>query len=119
MNLLREFLVGFITIIAALLFLNPFGILMPNTLAMMIIGIFIIAFILFSIFIWREGSKDEREAAHKMFAGRAAFLAGSGVMVLGIIIQSFEHKVDPWLVLGLTIMIVAKTAVLIYSKKNL
>jgi len=83
---------------------------------MVVLGLTLVIFALFAIFIWRENTKDEREGLHKMMAGRIAFLAGTSVLVIGISIQSFRHELDFWLVLTLGIMILAKIIGLIYSR---
>ena len=87
----------------------------PILLMMMIVGL-IVVFALYASFIWRENSKDEREGFHKMMAGRVAFLVGTAVLVVGIIIQSFRHDLDFWLVLTLGAMILAKIIGLVYAR---
>ncbi len=62
---------------------------------------------------------DERDALHRTLAGRNAFLAGSGILTLAIVIQGYTHSVDPWLVLALIAMIVVKIGTRIWSDKNL
>jgi len=74
---------------------------------------------LFASFILRETMIDEREGQHRTLAGRNAFLAGSGVLTLGIVIQGYTHTVDPWLVVALIVMIVVKIGTRIWSDKNL
>lgn len=82
---------------------------------MMIFGL-VILFCIFASFIWKENARDERENLHKMIAGRIAFLAGSAVLVIGIVLQSLSHQLDVWLVITLVVMILAKAAGLIYSR---
>ncbi len=115
-NFLQEVLVSLALIMLLVLFLEPFGFLMTNTLLMMMVVGLIIVFALFANFIWRENAKDEREILHRMFAGRVAYLAGAGMLVFGIIVQSFKHRLDSWLVFTLGLMILAKIVGIIYSK---
>lgn len=89
---------------------------MPNTLLIMMVVGLVVVFALFASFIWRENAHDEREGLHRMIAGRVAFIVGSGVMVLGIIVQSIKHNLDPWLVFILGVMILAKIGGIIYSR---
>jgi len=89
---------------------------MPTTLLMMMILGLVAVFALFASFVWRENHRDEREGLHKMMAGRAAFLVGTALLTLGIIVQSLSHNLDPWLVLTLGGMIVAKVISLIYGQ---
>lgn len=105
-------------IVLAVLLLNPFDFWMPD---MMVMGMLVTTLVLFGIFasfILREGTVDERDQSHKTLAGRNAFLAGSAVLILGIVIQGHTHAVDPWLVVTLTVMIIAKIATRIWSDTN-
>ena len=115
-NLLQEVLISGILIILLVLFLNPFGFWMPTALYMMMMLGLVVVFALFASFVWRENHKDEREGLHKMMAGRIAFLVGTALLTLGIIVQSFNHEIDPWLVFTLAGMIVAKVIGLIYGR---
>ena len=77
-----------------------------------------IVFVLFATMIWKERARDEREVVHRMIAARAGFLVGSGVLVLGIAVQSFAHSVNGWLVGALVAMVVAKAIGRIYSERK-
>ena len=115
-NFLQEIIVSVVLIILLVLFLNPFELWMPPILLMMMMLGLVIVFSLFASFIWRENDKDEREGLHKMMAGRFAFLAGTATLVIAIIIQSFRHELDVWLVVTLGIMILAKIVGLLYGR---
>lgn len=79
----------------------------------------LVLFGIFASFILREKSTDERDSQHRTLAGRNAFLAGSAVIILGIIIQGLSHAVDEWLVITLIVMVVTKIGTRIWSDKNL
>jgi len=115
-RLIQEIIVSSVLIILLILFLNPFGFWMPTELLMVMVVALIIVFVLFASFIWRENSRDEREGIHRMFAGRAGFIIGTGLLITGIVIQSFQHKLDFWLVITLIAMVLAKVSGLIYSR---
>ena len=115
-SFLPEIIVSGILIVLLILFLNPFDFWMPTILLMMMVLGLVVMFSIFASFIWRENSRDEREGLHKMMAGRIAFLAGTAVLVISIIVQSFKHELDFWLVFALGIMILAKITGLIYSR---
>ena len=117
-NLLQEISISLILIVLLGLFLNPFGFWMPDALVMMIILGLIVVFAIFSGFMWKERAQDEREALHRMLAGRVAYLIGTGILMLGIIVQSSRHEIDSWLVFTLGAMILAKIFGVIYSRKN-
>ncbi len=100
----------------AIIFLNPGHLTMPDTMvSMLIIGI-IIAFLTFAAFLFRERSSDERESVHILTAGRISYLVGVGTLITGIILQALKHEIDPWLVIVLCSMIVAKLTSRIYSQ---
>ncbi len=105
-------------IILLLLFLEPFGLFMSPPFLMMIVLGLIVVFGIFTILIWREKVKDERENLHKMLASRFGFLAGAAVLVVGIIMQAFAHNVDTWLVVALIVMILGKITGLLYGQKK-
>lgn len=110
--------ISIILVILLFIFLNPFDLLMPPPFLSMLVIILIAVFGIFAALIWKERARDEREGLHRMLAGRFAFLAGSGILVLGIIVQSLHHSIDPWLIYALVIMIIAKIIGLLYGQHN-
>ncbi len=74
----------------------------------------ILTFVLFSIFIWKEKGRDEREVLHSLNAGRISFFTGSLILIAGIVTQSFMGKIDPWLIYGLSGMVLSKLAMHLY-----
>jgi hypothetical protein len=76
----------------------------------------VVFFIAFATFLWKEKSGDEREEFHRLFADRIAYLIGSGVLLLGIVIGELAHALDSWLVFALAAMVLAKVFALIYGK---
>ncbi len=117
-NNLLETLVAISLIVLAVLLLNPFHFWMPDMMVMGMLAIALGLFGVFASFILREKVSDEREGVHRTLAGRNAFLAGAGVLTLGIVVQGYTHSVDPWLVLTLVAMIVAKIVTRVWSDKN-
>ena len=97
------------------LILNPFDFWMPTMAHMAALAVAVVAFGVFSVFVLRERAIDEREEQQRMFAGRAAFLLGGGVLLLGIIAESLRDALDPWLVGALLAMILGKVAARLYS----
>jgi hypothetical protein len=118
-NNLKETIVTIALITIAILLLNPFHFWMPDMMVMCMLAIALGLFGIFASFILREKSVDEREDQHRTLAGRNAFLAGSGVLTLGIVIQGYAHTVDPWLVIALIVMITVKIGTRMWSDKNL
>lgn len=118
-NNLMETLVTACLVILAILLLNPFEFWMPDMMVMALLAGTLGLFGLFASCIMRERMGDERDAQHRTLAGRNAFLAGSGVLTLGIVIQGYSHSVDPWLVIALITMIIVKIGTRAWSDRNL
>jgi len=97
-----------VLVLLALFLLNPFAWWMPSMLVTLVVAGLVVVFAVFASFLWREEARDEREALLRMHAGRAGFLIGIGVLVAGIVVQAFDHAVDPWLVSALAGMVLAK-----------
>lgn len=115
---ITEFIISIVLLVLAVLLLNPFKWFMPSSMVMTIIVGLAVAFILFSTFIWKEKARDERELLHRTASGRIAFLSGVLVLVIGVIVEGLKHEVDIWLVLALTVMIMAKVITSIYNNLN-
>lgn len=102
----------------ALFFFDPFMIVMPDSVVYMLGLALMVLFVMFSIFVWNEQARDEREQHHKMIAARIGFLVGGAVLVLGIVVQAITGHVDVWLVWALIAMILGKFGALYYVKRN-
>jgi magnesium-transporting ATPase (P-type) len=118
-NNFKETLLTVILIVIAILLLNPFHFWMPNMLVICMLAFALVIFGIFASFILREKSVDERDDQHKSLAGRNAFLVGSGILMLGIVVQGYTHTVDAWLVLALIGMVITKIVTRYWSDKNL
>jgi hypothetical protein len=114
----KETITAVILVVLAVLIWNPFHFWMPTMLHMVMLGIALIIFGLFAGFVLREKAIDERATQHRMHAGRIAFLAGSTTLLLGILIQSFNHTTDIWLIAAFVVMIIAKIGTRIYCDYN-
>jgi len=117
-NYLLEIFIPIILISLLVLLFDPFMVLMPSSVQMLILVLVLIVFTFFSLFIWKEKSTDEREIMHRNIASRFAYLASATVLTIGVLIQSLNHTLDPWLLFALIIMILAKIIGLIYSQKK-
>ena len=118
-NNLQEISVSLVLVVLLVTIANPFHFWMPSMLHLAVLAAVLVAFGFFASIILRERVVDERDGVHRMLAGRAAFLAGSLTLVIGIIYQSFLHTLDVWLVGALVAMIVVKLGSRIYSDRNL
>ncbi len=118
-NNIKETIITVCLIAIAILLLNPFHFWMPDMMVMAMLAVALVLFGIFASFILREQTVDERDDAHRTLAGRNAFLAGSSILMIGIVIQGYSHAVDPWLVIALIVMILVKIATRMWSDKNL
>lgn len=118
-NNVIESLVAIGLVVLATLLLNPFHFWMPDMMVIGMLAIILGLFGMFASFILREKVVDERDSLHRTLAGRNAFLAGSGVLTLAIVIQGYSDSVDPWLVIALVTMVIVKILTRAWSDRNL
>lgn len=114
---MKELIASVVLVVFLVLVADPFDVWMPMPVHFMVLGIALAAFAAVAAFVLREGTGDERDSTHRMQAGRAAFLVGSGALVLAITVQSFSHSVDPWLAVALVAMLVTKFAVRLFEDR--
>lgn len=86
---------------------------------MCMLALVVVSFAVLAAFVMREHAADEREVYHRMLAGRAAFICGTAIIILGISIQTLNHAVDVWLVVALVGMILSKFGARLYSDRVL
>lgn len=118
-NLKIEIGISSVLVVLTILLLNPFHFWMPNMLHMVVLALTLVILALFTIFFLKEKIQDEREVAHRMLSGRVAFLTGSILLTIAIVVQSYQDAVDVWLVIVLVAMTLSKVAVRIYSNNRL
>lgn len=115
----KEILVPLTLIILAIFLLNPFHFWMPDMMVIAVLCILLILFSIFASFILKEEIFDERDDLNRSLAGRNAFLSGSAILILGIVVQGYLHKIDAWLVISLVVMIVVKISTRFWTDRNL
>jgi prepilin signal peptidase PulO-like enzyme (type II secretory pathway) len=105
--------IGALVVVAALmLMMCPIPFLMLTSSQMVLVSLAALGFITWVTFQWQEQATDEREELHRFLAARLAYFVGAGILMIGVLVQSLQHSVDPWLVGALIGMIAAK----IFSK---
>jgi uncharacterized membrane protein len=104
----KKTIISIILILLLLGLLDPFQIFMPTMFQMTLLVFFGVIYILFLGLIWQEQARDEREDLNRMFAARWAFFAGVVILGVGLMVQGFQHRVDPWIVFALIVMTVTK-----------
>lgn len=95
----------------AFLTISPHALLMPTPLQMIILAIVLVLLTAFLALLWRDHPHDEREAFNQALASRTAYVAGTCVLILTLIIQSFRHALDAAVPIALLSMIAAKILV--------
>lgn len=81
---------------------------MPMMGEMMALLIVVVLLLIWSGFVLQEQAHDEREVLLKMRSGRWAYLSGLLVLMTALIIQGFQHAIDPWIAISLAVMVVVK-----------
>src|SRR5258708_2508728 len=110
-----EIVISIILIGLLVFFINPLDLLMPQQMHPLMVPILIILFVIFAGLLWRETPGDERKQFHKFIASRFAYFAGVSTLIIGVIFQSFDHVIDPWLIIAICITLLAKIVGLIYG----
>ncbi len=95
----------------SLLAVAPKTFVMPTSLEMLLLALVLGLLAAFLVFLWREQPVDEREAFNQANASRYAYITGSLVLIVTLIIQSFQHHVDPAIPIALLSMIITKLVV--------
>ena len=117
-NSYKEIAVSVALIVLLIAILNPLHLWMPDMMHMMMLAAALVIFAVFAAFILRERITDERDGAHRMHAGRIAFLVGAGALVAGIVYQSYIDQLDNWLVVVLVAMVISKIVAHLWSDRN-
>ena len=113
----KEILLSVLLILSIIGLLNPYDIFMPSMFHMMLLGLFVIFVGLFAGLVVHENVFDEREQTHRDRAGRLGYTLGLLVLALGITVQTLlEQPLDPWLLLGLGVMVLAKICSRVWSR---
>ncbi len=102
-------LLGLTTI--ALLAIAPKTFVMPSSLQMLILAIVLGLISTYLVLLWREQPDDEREMQNQALASRFAYIVGSLVLIVSLIIQSLKHDLDPAIPIALLAMIATKVIV--------
>lgn len=117
-KIFSETLVAALLVVFLIWFANPLGFWMTDAFHMTLLGLIVALFAMFAMFLWREAAADEREQLHRFIGTRFAYTAGGVLLLAGIIVQAFSHKIDPWLPLVLTGMVLAKILGRWYAEKR-
>jgi len=81
---------------------------MPMGLIVICIAVLAVLVFGLGVFVWRETPRDEREYQLMAQTGRSAYLTGAAVLTVGVAVQTLQHHLDIWLVIGLAGMVLVK-----------
>ncbi len=95
----------------AVLAIAPKTFVMPTSLQMLILAAVLGLIATFLVVFWREQPDDEREMQNQALASRSAYIVGSLVLIVALIIQSLNHTLDPSIPVTLLAMIATKIIV--------
>lgn len=116
-NISRPTMVALIVVAALALMMCPLPFLMLTSTQMVLVSLAALGFIIWTGFYWQERVADEREELHRFLAGRLAYFVGASILMLGVLVQSLQHDVDPWLVSALIGMMLAKILSKVIAEK--
>mgnify|MGYP001590702800 FL=1 len=114
-NFLGEIVISFALVGLLVFFINPLDLLMPQPLHPFMVPFLTLLFVIFAGLLWKENPGDEREQFHKFIASRFAYFAVITTLIVGVVLQSFKGKVDPFLIIGICIALLAKILGRIYG----
>jgi membrane glycosyltransferase len=101
-----EFGVSVAVLAILALLVHPYW--MPMGLIVVCIAVLAVLVFGLGVFVWREKPRDEREYQLMAQTGRSAYLTGAAILTIGVAVQTLQHHLDMWLVIGLAGMILAK-----------
>ncbi|MBI5356226.1 hypothetical protein HZB78_01275 [Candidatus Collierbacteria bacterium] len=110
-----EAIISLVLVGLLVFFINPLDLLMPQPLHPFMVPFLVVLFIVFTGFLWKETPGDEREQFHKFIASRFAYFAVITTLIFGVVFQGFKGEVDPFLIIGICIALLAKILGLIYG----
>ena len=99
-------LLGLATLCA--LAIAPKTFVMPTSAQMLILTVVLVFIAAFLVLLWRENPRDEREAGNQSSASRSAYIVGTIVLIIALIIQSLKHQIDSAVPITLLAMIATK-----------
>lgn len=96
---------------------DPFMYWMPSMPEMVALTLACVCLLAWIGLAAREHAHDERDAEHRMFAGRLAYLSGVAVLTCALLVQGLVHSIDSWITGALATMVVSKIAARWYADR--
>ncbi len=114
-NFLGEIAISAVLIGILAFFLEPLNLMMPDIMHPVMVPVLAIVFVILAASLWKENRGDERVEYHKFISSRFAYFAAVATLVVAIIFQTLRSELDPWLVVTVCILLLAKIAGIIYA----
>jgi uncharacterized membrane protein (DUF441 family) len=105
-------LIVFLTLLS-----DPFMLWMPMGAQMAVLLGSAVLGAVWSGFVMYERAPDERDAIHRMNAGRMAYLSGIVILTVALVTQGLAHDIDPWISVALGTMVLVKLFSRFYSER--
>jgi ABC-type branched-subunit amino acid transport system permease subunit len=77
-------------VLALLLLTDPFMVLMPDMAQMIVLALATALICGWVGLVMLEKDGDEREATHRMYAARAAYLSGVSILTVALVYQGYQ-----------------------------
>ncbi len=106
-----------ILVVALILLTDPFMYWMPGMLGMAVLLAASVLLCVWAGLVMLEDAQDEREAIHRMNAGRVAYLSGLTILTVALIVEGLQHTIDPWIAAALAVMVISKVLARLYADK--
>lgn len=110
-----EILLG--TLLLIILFVR-FGPLAHSMFSMSLSVVLSVIFALYTLFIWKEKPRDEREVLHNRVSDKYGFLLCALVLIGAVVYQSITNMPDPLILLALFALVVGKMIGSIVARKK-
>jgi hypothetical protein len=95
---------------------DPFKWFMPDDMQMLFLCVLAAALALYAGAVFREKARDERESSNLYRASRWGYLVGLVALSALVVAQDILHRLDPWLLAILGLMVITKMIVWRWSE---
>ena len=109
--------IAILLIVCLTLLSDPFMLWMPMGAQMAALLGAAVLLAIWAGFVMYERAPDEREAVHRMNAGRMAYLSGIVLLTIALVTQGLAHDIDPWISVTLGTMVLVKLLSRFYSER--
>ena len=109
--------IAILLIVCLTLLSDPFMLWMPMGAQMAALLGAAVLLAIWTGFVMYERAPDEREAVHRMNAGRMAYLSGIVLLTIALVTQGLAHDIDPWISVTLGTMVLVKLLSRFYSER--